>query len=113
MKKLILFFSLITGILFSCTKENEDLDDTSTFALTPYILPSYPRFPAPFLLSSNPLSTQGVRLGRLIFYDYKLSGNGRACASCHQQAHAFMVNNTVMGLDPKLYHNIPSLVNKA
>jgi cytochrome c peroxidase len=31
-----------------------------------------------------------VRLGRRLFYDTRLSGNGTfSCASCHQQAHAF------------------------
>ncbi|MFI5119837.1 MAG: cytochrome c peroxidase, partial [Thermoanaerobaculia bacterium] len=31
-----------------------------------------------------------VALGRRLFYDVRLSGNGtQACASCHQQQHAF------------------------
>lgn len=36
------------------------------------------------------MSAAKVRLGRSLFYDTRLSGNGTfACASCHQQAHAF------------------------
>ena len=36
------------------------------------------------------MSEAKVRLGRRLFYDTRLSGNGTfSCASCHQQAHAF------------------------
>jgi cytochrome c peroxidase len=36
------------------------------------------------------MTAEKVRLGRRLFYDSRLSGNGTfACASCHQQARAF------------------------
>ena len=36
------------------------------------------------------MSEVKVRLGRRLFYDTRLSGNGTfSCGSCHQQAHAF------------------------
>jgi cytochrome c peroxidase len=36
------------------------------------------------------MSAEKVALGRRLFYDVRLSGNGtQACASCHQQEHAF------------------------
>lgn len=36
------------------------------------------------------MSEAKVRLGRRLFYDTRLSGNGTfSCASCHQQRHAF------------------------
>ena len=36
------------------------------------------------------MSEAKVRLGRRLFYDTRLSGNGTfSCASCHKQAHAF------------------------
>jgi cytochrome c peroxidase len=36
------------------------------------------------------MSTAKVELGRRLFYDTRLSGNGTfSCASCHQQAYAF------------------------
>lgn len=36
------------------------------------------------------MSAEKVDLGRRLFYDRRLSGNGtQSCASCHQQAHAF------------------------
>ena len=38
----------------------------------------------------NPVTAEKVALGRRLFYDVRLSGNGtQACASCHQQKRAF------------------------
>ncbi len=39
---------------------------------------------------SNPVTNDGATLGRVLFYDPTLSANDTiACASCHQQEHAF------------------------
>ena len=36
------------------------------------------------------MTAEKVALGRRLFYDVRLSGNGtQACASCHQQERAF------------------------
>jgi cytochrome c peroxidase len=46
--------------------------------------------PRPKVPADNPMSEAKVRLGRRLFYDTRLSGNGTfACASCHQQKRAF------------------------
>src|SRR5687768_8253879 len=38
----------------------------------------------------NPLSDDGATLGRVLFYDTRLSAhNTTSCASCHVQAHGF------------------------
>lgn len=38
----------------------------------------------------NPLTEEGIALGRLLFHDKALSNDGSlSCASCHLQAHAF------------------------
>ncbi|TNE79939.1 MAG: cytochrome-c peroxidase [Bacteroidetes bacterium] len=40
--------------------------------------------------ASNPITNEGATLGRVLFYDKKLSANGTvACASCHKQDKAF------------------------
>lgn len=40
--------------------------------------------------ADNPLTEEGVRLGRMLFYDKKLSKDGTiSCASCHQQEKGF------------------------
>jgi cytochrome c peroxidase len=47
-------------------------------------------FPAPLVPAANPMSEAKVALGRLLFYDTRLSGNQTfSCASCHQQSRAF------------------------
>jgi cytochrome c peroxidase len=46
--------------------------------------------PIPKVPADNRMSDAKVRLGRRLFYDTRLSGNGTmSCATCHQQAHAF------------------------
>lgn len=47
-------------------------------------------FPTPRLPESNRLTTAKVELGRFLFYERRLSGNGQqSCGSCHQQDKAF------------------------
>ena len=53
-----------------------------------WALPAY--FPVPKAPESNPMTAAKVDLGRHLFYDRRLSGNGtQSCASCHQQDKAF------------------------
>lgn len=63
---------------------------------------------------SNPITDAGATLGRVLFYDTRLSAsNTVACASCHQQKHAFAdPNRFSKGHDGKLTdRHAPSLVN--
>jgi len=47
-------------------------------------------FPEPVIPADNALNADKVELGRFLFYDKRLSGNGtQACAGCHQQKLAF------------------------
>lgn len=47
-------------------------------------------FPVPELPADNPLTEEGIALGRALFADTRLSGNGaQSCASCHVAARAF------------------------
>lgn len=44
----------------------------------------------PVVPADNPMTRAKVELGRHLFYDRRLSGNGeQSCADCHEQAHAF------------------------
>jgi cytochrome c peroxidase len=53
-----------------------------------WVLP--PGFPEPAVPPDNPMSVAKVDLGRHLFYDPRLSGNGSlACAGCHLQEKAF------------------------
>ncbi len=56
----------------------------------PYQWKLPPGFPQPRVPPDNPMTAGKVELGRHLFYDTRLSKDGRfACATCHQQAHAF------------------------
>ena len=49
-----------------------------------------PGFPVPRVPADNPMTSAKVDLGRQLFYDRALSGNGTyACSSCHRQELAF------------------------
>lgn len=57
---------------------------------TPYIWQLPSGFPAPPVPSGNPMTVEKVELGRHLFYDKRLSGNGlQSCGTCHQQELAF------------------------
>jgi cytochrome c peroxidase len=47
-------------------------------------------FPRPYVPPDNPMTGAKVQLGRYLFYDVRMSVNGKAsCASCHKQELAF------------------------
>jgi cytochrome c peroxidase len=57
---------------------------------TPYRLKISRFFPRPALPLDNPLTEEGVELGRRLFFDPVLSiNNGQACAACHAPQNAF------------------------
>jgi cytochrome c peroxidase len=64
--------------------------------------------------SDNPVTDAGATLGRVLFYDTRLSANNTvACGSCHHQSRAFVdPNRFSKGFEGKLTdRNAPSLVN--
>jgi cytochrome c peroxidase len=78
---------ILAGSMFldSCSKSTVEVPTTPL----PFTIP--PGFPSPvYNFSSNPLSEEGFLLGRKLFYDGRLSADGRfSCGSCHQQVAAF------------------------
>lgn len=49
-----------------------------------------PGFPQPLVPADNAMTPARVTLGRYLFYDTRLSGNGtQSCATCHEQSRAF------------------------
>src|SRR5690348_8700290 len=73
-------------------------------------------FPKPRVPADNPMSEAKVKLGRYLFYDTRLSGNGtQSCATCHQQALAFTDGRAQgIGSTDELHSRGPmSLVNIA
>lgn len=92
---IVLFFGLI-----SCGSNSED-----AYQPTPYNLEIPPLFEQlliePQVPSNNPLTVEGVALGKKLFFDRKLSGdNTQSCASCHNPRNAFTDNNQFsLGID--------------
>lgn len=88
MKKLILFGSFGLMIwMISCYKDPSA--DTS-YITHPYSLDLPHFFPIPEIPIDNPMTEEGVALGRKLYYDTRLSpDNSRACASCHVQSYGF------------------------
>ncbi len=86
--KKVIFLSTILFLVIACKKEQPPkviavLDET------PYVI-EHGALPAPDLPVDNPLTKQGVQLGRMLFYEPMLSNNGtQSCASCHRQADGF------------------------
>lgn len=57
---------------------------------TPWQWSLPPGVPLPLIPADNPMTVERVELGRHLFYDIRLSGNGtQSCATCHAQALAF------------------------
>ncbi len=91
MKSLFYFF-MAFALFLSCKKDQNTLSDNYT--PTPIEI-SYPSWVKTYLSemplnSENPLTKEGVELGRKLFYEKQLSlNNSQSCASCHQQANGF------------------------
>lgn len=99
----VLIALALTG-LYGCSKS------------TPYQWQLPPDFPQPRVPADNALTQEKVELGRRLFYDQRLSANGtQACASCHQQAHAFSESQPLaIGSTGQRHHrNSMALVNVA
>jgi cytochrome c peroxidase len=83
MKYLVYVFLLIV-LIFSCRK------DRVGYKATPYVLDIPSHFPDMIIPADNPMTVEGVELGRYLFYEKKLSGdNSMSCASCHMPDNSF------------------------
>ena len=66
--------------------------------------------------ADNPYSAERVELGRYLFFDPRLSANGRvSCATCHPPEHAFTGSDPApVGVTGKpLPRRAPTLINRA
>ena len=86
----LIFVSLL--VCTSCSNEN-----VQQYQPTPLQLDIPELFEqnilAPIIPSDNPITVEGVALGKKLFFDTKLSGdNTQSCASCHAPQNAFTDN---------------------
>ena len=86
---------LITTVslyLSSCKDDNNNGPATNT---TPYVFPTPKFFPTELNIpADNPTTVEGVRLGRYLFYDGRMSGrmepdSQMSCGTCHLQSRGF------------------------
>lgn len=110
LRNAVLFLALIV-VCTSCGKQHVDPDSQS------YVLPVPAHFSQPVFDTQNPMTREGIALGRMLFYDMRLSANNKvSCASCHQQALAFsdgeVFSKAGVSATALLRHS-PALINMA
>ena len=89
-KILVLYMVLGVG-LGACKKDPKIETEVNKTGPTPYNFNLPPSFPAMPIPAYNPMTNEGVELGRKLFYDPILSGNNtQSCGSCHQQNVSFV-----------------------
>jgi cytochrome c peroxidase len=77
-------------ICTDCPEEPTDLAITGPAPMTPYALEVPAYLPRPVMDESNPLTVEGIELGRRLFYDDIMGRDSSfSCAACHQQDKAF------------------------
>lgn len=96
MKKVGILF-LMAASIYACKDVVNEIPDRP-FTTTPYTF-SYntAMLPPPRVPADNPLTAEGVYLGRMLFYDPILSADStQSCSSCHNQANAFTDNGLAL-----------------
>lgn len=89
---LIFAFTAFLLLLTFCGKESDD----PVFRPTPYEIDIPRFFPTKLNIpGNNPMTVEGVELGRYLFYDGRLSGRTHkdslmSCGTCHIQSRAFV-----------------------
>jgi cytochrome c peroxidase len=123
-RKLTLLFFITLAfavIIISCKKDFKIVDPIISphyVDVGSFIPRGFPISPADLnLRADNPLTEEGIALGRRLFYDPKLSGNNKqSCSSCHIQKYAFTNGpgfSLSIGADgvSKTHRNAPAAFN--
>jgi len=114
---MVAFAAIFSFALSACgggSSTNYQTGDDSESRQFSWGVPDY--IPLPIVPEDNPVNETMFQLGRHLFYDEDLSGNGtQACASCHHQSMAFAESiERSIGSTGELHpRNAQSLVNVA
>jgi cytochrome c peroxidase len=85
-----LYISVIITILIAASCRKPEVIEQPMYAPVPYDLNLPSSVPPMHMPADNPLTVQGVELGRHLFWDTRLSGdNSMKCATCHLPESAF------------------------
>lgn len=85
-----ILFLLSLFVFVSCKHEKDPV-----YSPTPYTIKVPKFFPTRLNIPpDNPMTVEGIELGRYLFYDGRLSGNTEpgkmmSCGTCHLQSHSF------------------------
>jgi cytochrome c peroxidase len=89
----VLYGAVALAVVFTACRKDPKLPEKQNAYKRTYINPAtiFPeRYGMPSLPADNPLTVEGVYLGRMLFYDPVLSVDSTiSCASCHDQKFAF------------------------
>jgi cytochrome c peroxidase len=103
MKKIFAILSVLSTIvlLTFCQPDGSNSENPGNTVGTPYTLNVPKGFPQPNIPPDNPMTVEGVKLGRHLFYEKALSGdNSMSCGGCHSQQRAFTDGTPVsIGID--------------
>ena len=87
MQKIVLALLLVTALFFAC--KPDPVEEPAKYDPTPATV-NLREFPDPEFPADNQPTVQGVMLGRMLFYEKRLSKDGsQACADCHRQPDGF------------------------
>jgi cytochrome c peroxidase len=93
MKKHIGYLIFITGIIMMCYSCKKDPAIEGYDNPTPYTIQIPKYFPTMLNIpANNPMTVEGIKLGRYLFYDGRLCGKVdtmMSCGTCHKQQYAF------------------------
>lgn len=111
----LLVSALLMLVIASCGNETPPPSEPAVTPATPYNLKLPTQLPQSVVVpANNPMTVEGVELGRKLFYEVKLSSNNTmSCGSCHQQSKAFTDGRAkAIGVDGIAHQrNAMSLVN--
>lgn len=109
MRKSLLCLASALITLVSCSREAPITVDS--VQVTPPSMPGYEAMKAP---PENPMTQAKIDLGKMLYYDKRLSGDGsRACYTCHLKEHGLTDGKpTAIGAyEAKLTRSSPTLWN--
>ncbi|WP_179344499.1 cytochrome-c peroxidase [Winogradskyella ursingii] len=99
MRTTLALISVLAIVAFGCSDEDVGYEPTPLPLNIPQIFSD--NIISPVIPTDNPLTVEGVALGKRLFFDTILSGDGtQSCASCHSPQNAFTDNTpTSDGID--------------
>ena len=112
----IISFCALVSFFYSCKKEKSPEVEPGDPSLTGIEFKVPADWPLPvYNFSENPLTKEGFKLGRKLFFEVKLSrDNTVSCGSCHQPFAAFsqIEHNVSHGVEERIgTRNSPALFN--